>query len=400
MEIKIQVPGSKSIANRAMILNALSGNKTILKNIPECEDTKYMEDGLKELKGNNPKLFTGNAGTATRFLTAYSTLLNKEIVIDGNKRMRERPIEALCKALNDLGAEVNTTNQCPPVKISSQKITGGEISLPGNISSQYISALLMIGPFTKKGITINIEQELCSQPYVDITIKLMQSYGLKIVNNNYAQFKVEPKSPSPPQTYTVESDCSSASYIGAYAALNPEKTVILKNIKKKSIQGDIKFIDYLKKMGCKIKESKENTTIKGPKTLKSLGKVDMNNTPDLVMTFAVLAAFTPGKTTISNISNLKIKETDRIDALKKQLKKLQVKVKTGYDFIEIEGKNKNKLIESLEKSKISIETYNDHRIAMAFGILTSIIPQLTVKNPNCVSKSYTTYWKDLKKLMK
>ncbi len=400
MEIEVQVPGSKSIANRAILLNALSKNKTVLKNIPICEDTKFMKDGLKELKKDNPKLYTGNAGTTTRFLTAYSTLLEKKIIIDGDKRMRERPIEALTNALNNLGAEVKTKNHCPPVSISPKRIEGGEISLPGNISSQYLSALLMVAPFTKKGITINIEQELYSKPYIEMTIKLMGSYGLKAVNNNHEQFKVAPQSPIPPQHYKVEADASSASYIGAFAALNPDKSVVLKNVSKKSIQGDIKFLDYLERMGCKTTESETSTTIIGPKVLKCLGEIDMNETPDLVMTFATLAVFTPGRTRIHNIENLRIKETDRIDALKNELTKLNVKIGTGKSHIEIEGQNQSELVKNLGNPKITIETYNDHRIAMSFGVLTSIIPQISIKNPGCVSKSYTTFWEDLNKLKK
>ena len=400
MEIEVQVPGSKSIANRAILLNALSKNKTVLKNIPICEDTKFMKDGLKELKKDNPKLYTGNAGTTTRFLTAYSTLLEKKIIIDGDKRMRERPIEALTNSLNNLGAEVKTKNHCPPVSISPKRIEGGEISLPGNISSQYLSALLMVAPFTKKGITINIEQELYSKPYIEMTIKLMGSYGLKAVNNNHEQFKVAPQSPIPPQHYKVEADASSASYIGAFAALNPDKSVVLKNVSKKSIQGDIKFLDYLERMGCKTTESETSTTIIGPKVLKCLGEIDMNETPDLVMTFATLAVFTPGRTRIHNIENLRIKETDRIDALKNELTKLNVKIGTGKSHIEIEGQNQSELVKNLGNPKITIETYNDHRIAMSFGVLTSIIPQISIKNPGCVSKSYTTFWEDLNKLKK
>ncbi|OGJ42559.1 hypothetical protein A3B60_01565 [Candidatus Peregrinibacteria bacterium RIFCSPLOWO2_01_FULL_39_12] len=221
----------------------------------------------------------------------------------------------------------------------------------------------------------------------------------------------------------MESDASSASYIGAYSALHPNKTILLKNICKNSMQGDIKFLSYLKKMGCKIIEQKNGTLVKGTSKLKPLGTVDMNETPDLVMTFAVLALFTKGKTKIINIKNLRIKETDRIIALENEIKKLakfyrlSVKVKTGQDWIEITGSGQHEkiristkssahspttwpLILPREDSSISIETYNDHRMAMSFGILTDLFRNLTIENPNCVSKSYTTFWKDLKKISK
>lgn len=260
----------------------------------------------------------------------------------------------------------------------------------------------------------------------------MESFGIEIANKNFRQFVIQPQIPKPPSTYSVEADASSASYIGAFTALNPKKSVILKNINKKSIQGDIKFLDYLKKMGCTVKKMGADTKIQGPKKLKSLGIVNMNDTPDLVMTFAVLTAFAAGKTKITNIGNLRIKETDRLKALENELKKLGVKVRIGNDYIEIEGINCQTVTgdhfyrnASLPESILSrtaahaasrraateaksiahsvlsgarIHTYNDHRIAMAFGILTTKFPQIKIENPNCVSKSYTTFWRDLKKL--
>lgn len=418
MEIKISVPGSKSIANRALLLNALTGNRTKLKNLPQCDDTKYMIQGLKKLASKNPKIRTGNAGTTTRFLTAYATLLNKKVTIDGDKRMRERPIQALVDALNQLGTKVETKNGCPPVTIYPKKPVGGEVRLPGNISSQYLSGILMIAAFCHQKTTITIEQKLYSRPYVEMTIKLMKSFGIKITNKNFRQFVMHPQIPKPPSIYDIEADASSASYIGAFAALNSKKSVILKNINKKSIQGDIKFLDYLKKMGCTVKQMSADTKIQGPKKLKSLGTVNMNETPDLVMTFAVLAAFANGRTKITNIGNLRIKETDRLKALENELKKLGVKVQTGRDYIEIEGINCQTItgdrhaaspkgersVHSDTRTKkrrfasLRVSTYNDHRIAMAFGILTTKFPQIKIENPNCVSKSYTTFWHDLKKL--
>lgn len=437
----IEIPGSKSITNRVLILAALANGTTIIKNTAICDDTKYMIQGLKKLgirikqkettikiQGNNGnfknnnstelstkrfpviKINCGNAGTVTRFLTALATLTKKTIIIDGDFRMRERPIKELVTALNKLGAKIESTNEHLPIKIYPQKLKGGEITLPGNISSQYLSAILLIAPFAEKNTTIKIEQKLYSKPYVKTTLATLKSFKTKIVNKNFKQFKIKSQSPISPKIYTVESDASSASYIGALAALHPNKKVLLKNIHKNSIQGDIKFLEYLKKMGCKISENKKGTIIKGPplknnRRLKSLGTIDMNETPDLVMTFAILAIFTSGKTKITDIGNLRIKETDRIHALKNELKKLGVKVKTGKNWIEIEGYS-NINIQNIPKNShpyshtkhIIIETYNDHRIAMAFGIAQTIFHSIKIKNPNCVSKSYTTFWEDLQKL--
>lgn len=445
--ISITTPGSKSITNRVLVLAALSNRKTTIKNAANCDDTNYMVRALNKLgvktvqKGStitvhgrtNPtntvksKLFTGNAGTTTRFLAAFCTLLGRKIEIDGDKRMRERPIGELLKVLNTLGAKVTSKTGCPPFTVHPDKLIGGSCNLPGNISSQYLSAILLTTPFAQKDTIINIEQELYSKPYIEMTIKVLKDFGIKVLNKNFRQFVIRGNQKIKAiKSYTVESDASSASYIGAYAALNPEKDIKIENLSHKSIQGDIKFLDYLKKIGCKItypaKTSDKTIYIKGPNKLKSLGMVDMNKTPDLVMTFAVLALFTPGKTKIINIANLRIKETDRIAALKNELSKLGAKVKEGKDFIEIESsteflefvqfnrlktvpqnkqKNKKKSHQKIQESakiKVLINTYNDHRIAMAFGILRNILTNLKIQNPKCVSKSYTTFWEDLKQL--
>lgn len=341
MPIEITIPGSKSITNRVLALSYLYNKKIKLKNAAVCDDTKYMIEGIKKLNSKNKKIkiHTGDAGTATRFLTALAALSDKTVEITTSKHMQKRPMEPLIKALSKL-----------------KKNKGGKITIPGNISSQFISALLLIAPFTEKKTTIKVQGKITSKPYMKMTSELIKQFK----NKKLEQFE-------------IESDATSASYIGAYAALHPQKTVLLKNIYKNSIQGDIKFLYYLKKMGCKITHTKKGTKIQGPKQLKSLKTVDMNDTPDLVPTFTVLAMFTPGTTKFTNIANLKIKESDRIKVLKNEIKKF-----------------KNK--------KITINPHNDHRIAMAFGIIQDLIPNLTIQNKKCVSKSYPNFWKDIKLL--
>lgn len=414
--IEIKVPGSKSITNRALVLCAMANGSTKIENAAICDDTKYMLKALSKLgikviqkntditikgancifhKKKNPiKIYTGNAGTTTRFLCALASITENTIKIDGDKRMRERPIKELTKALNLLGAKIKDTNGYLPITIYPQKPQGNSIHLPGNISSQYLSAILMIAPCLNRTTIVNIDQKLYSKPYIDMTIKIARSFGIKIKNKKFEQFIIQPQKINSAKIYKVESDASSASYPAAYSALHGKKSVLLIGIKKDFIQGDIKFLEYLKKMGCKITKHKKGTIITGPKKLKSLGKIDMNQTPDLVMTFAVLALFTPGTTTITNIENLRIKETDRISALKNELEKLDAKVETGKNYIKIHG-----LKEINHKKSVTIETYNDHRIAMSFGILKDIFPNIKIKNPNCVSKSYTTFWEDLKSLV-
>ncbi len=439
--IEIKIPGSKSITNRALILASLSKETTILKNSAICDDTIYMIKALKKLgieisvknsqikiKGNNGKflkqknkikIYTENAGTTTRFITALATLTKNEIIIDGNKQMQKRPIKELIKSLNNLGANIKSKTGCPPIHIYPSYLKGGKTKIKGNISSQYISALLMISPFAEKNTTIEIEQKLYSKPYIKTTLALLKKFKINIENKKFTQFKIKGNQKSiSPKKLTIESDASSASYIGAYVAINKEKQVLLKNIFKNSIQGDIKFLDYLKQMGCEIKENKKGTIIKSPK--KNLNRnlqpinensnflhnntdniftktsVNMNETPDLVMTFAILALFTPGETLIKDIKNLRIKETNRLKALENELKKLKVKVKTGKDYIKIKGEKSIGLYEN--KKPITIETYDDHRIAMCFGIIQDFFPNIKIKNPKCVSKSYTTFWEDLNKL--
>ena len=276
--ISITVPGSKSITNRALVLAALTNGKTVLENAAICDDTFFMMEGLKKLgtkikqskdkiviegcggnfkKISKPvKIYTGNAGTTTRFLTALATITGNKVIIDGDARMRERPIQELTKALNNLGARIETTNGCPPLTIHPQKLKGGTVKVAGNISSQYLSALLMICPFAENNTTIQVEQELCSKPYIAMTLEVMKKFGIKIKNKKFSQFEVstletarrsqiaspnslhskrEGEAPNPRlagwrgrrEPLVIESDASSASYIGAYAALHPTKKILI-----------------------------------------------------------------------------------------------------------------------------------------------------------------------------
>ncbi|MFC1615637.1 3-phosphoshikimate 1-carboxyvinyltransferase [Patescibacteria group bacterium] len=424
MPTSINPPASKSISNRLLILAAIIGNNIKIQNLAKCDDTFYMLEALKKLgvkieqKNNTTtiktsilslkqsdekkEIYTDNAGTTTRFFTALSTISNQNIIIDGSKRMRERPLKDLIQALTKLGANIEHQNFHVPLKIHPTNLKGTTINLPGNISSQFLSALILIAPFVPGETIIKITTELCSIPYVKITLNALEQFGLKVIQQNWRKFtipeqKIDTKSKI--TTKTVENDASSASYIGAFAALNPGTKILIKNVFTNSIQGDIKFLDYLKKMGCKTQSNKEGIIISGPNKLKPLGIIDMNSTPDLVMTFAVLAMFTPGKTTITNIANLRVKETDRLAALENEIKKFNIKVKSEKDYIEIQG-NPELIKDKALPSPNLIKTYDDHRIAMCFGILKSHFPDIEIENPNCVSKSYPNFWTDLNKMIK
>lgn len=431
--LKIKVPGSKSITNRALLLNYLTGNKTKIKNLARSTDSDYLLACLKKIK-TAKEFYTHNAGTTTRFLTALATLLERPITIKGDARMNQRPIKELTDALNQLGAKTQPAkNGCPPIKIHAQKLRGGKAQIRGDISSQYLTALLLVLPFAENDSEITIKGDLCSKPYVDITLKLLKSFGLKVQNHTYKKFTIQGNQHKLPQNsffhpdtrlaenfnrtvpkpvqedsnfqhnavdgwkkeFWIEPDASSASYPAAYAALHPHKSVHLDQIQKNSIQGDIIFLKLLKKMGCRITKTQTGTIIQGPKILRPLGEISMNDCPDLVMTFAVLAAFAQGTTKITDIANLTIKESDRLKALKTELTRLKVKTTITKSSITIEGQPNRQLPENIE-----IKTYEDHRIAMSFAILQDLTKNLTIENPTCTEKSYKTFWQDLKKLQK
>ncbi|MFA4891271.1 MAG: 3-phosphoshikimate 1-carboxyvinyltransferase, partial [Candidatus Gracilibacteria bacterium] len=330
------------------------------------------------------RVYLGNAGTAVRFLTALATYTNSKSVITCSKRMRQRPMAPLLKAVKSIG---------------------GKIKIPGNISSQFISALLMISPLAKTPTTIKITGEIFSKPYIKITLNLMRKFGIKATHDKELRnFKIAPNQKFKPCDLFIEGDASSASYLGEYAALksiaqHSPQQVTIGNIPHNSIQGDIAFISYLRKMGCKISHKKNLIKIESPTKLKPLGEIDMNKTPDLVPTFAVLAALAPGTTKITNIANLRIKESDRISALAENLRKIGTKVKTGKDFIEIHGDSSLVAACCTSAPTSRVAVYNDHRIAMAFGVLKkTILPRLKIENPSVVKKSYPEFWSDLNKL--
>jgi len=395
-KLKIALKGSKSISNRALLLceiNKILGLKIPkLKNLSTSDDTKVMKEGLRLLtKEKTPKIINlGNAGTGVRFLTAFAAATGKEVTITGSKRMKKRPIEDLVKALNKLGCNVESTNGHLPVIIHKSEFIGGKTEISTNESSQFLSALLMIAPLAKTQLEIAITGKKVSEPYIDMTFEMMKV------------FQEEPKE------FFIEGDASSASYLGAYALLKDVELQI-ENLSEKSLQGDIRFLEYLKKMEQKKSKTKPKISPASHKqhasheqlSLSPLGIVDMNQTPDLVPTFAILATTAKGSTHITNIANLKLKESDRIIALAKGLKKLGIEIKVGEDFLEIEGQGIATLIEKKAKKHITINSQNDHRIAMAFGVLKkTILPNLKITNPSVVSKSYPEFWSDLNHLNK
>lgn len=407
--ISINVPGSKSVTNRALLIAALCKGTSTINNSLISDDTRYMQEALSKLgvsikvdgmklkiksSGNlqeyREPLFLGNAGTAVRFLTAACTLGKAPYIITGDPNMQKRPIHPLVKALQSNGLKIHDTQQCPPVYIEEGKFQGGKIVIDGSLSSQFISALLMIAPkSTVNDTQIIIQNELTSKPYIDVTIDIMREFGVEVVNNNYQSFAIQCNREYTARDFTVEGDYSSASYFAALAVIHKTK-INLKNLNANSTQGDKRFIELLQQMGADVKWRKNHVSIRGQQ-IKNIGTIDMNDIPDMVPTMAILAAVTDGETIITNVSNLRVKETDRLQALENELYKIGVKVKANKDSITIWG-NRNNL------KGATIETYHDHRIAMSFACLGSIIDGIKIINPDCVQKSYPDFWQDITKL--
>src|SRR3989339_999608 len=414
---KIEIPGSKSITNRALLLAALADGNSEISNALLSDDTKYMLEGLKKCgikirkKGKNKYLITGNkgkfnilksktfflgnVGTATKFLTApLSFCANKKIRVTGDKRMQERPIQDLIDGLNQLGAKVYSekNNQCPPIIIEKQAV-GGKCVIPGDKSSQYFSALLFAAPLAKKDIIIEVKGDLVSKSYIDLSLDIIKTFGVKIQNKNYKQFIIKAGQKYKTKNYKVEADASSATYFAAIAAATKSK-IHITNLNPSSKQGDMEFLEILKKMGVSIKKYKnKGVEISGKSKLKPLGKINLNNMPDGAMTVAILCALTKGKSQLTGLQNLRLKETDRLRALSYELQKTGCDCQETKDGLIING-NPEKL------HGAEIKTYDDHRMAMCFAVLGTAIAGITIINPDCVKKTYPDFWTDLKKLLK
>ena len=411
IDVTVKVPGSKSYTNRALITASLAAGESVIRNVLLSDDTRLMMACLKELgvsiksgqednalviKGcggaipaGEANLFAGNAGTVVRFMTAALTLGKGRYEIDGVERMRNRPIQELLNGLNQLGADVTSkeTTGCPPVVINASGLKGGTIKMKGNVSSQYISAILLAAPYATNDVHIIITDDLVSKSYVDMTIAVMNKFGVNVKRNSYKEFHVESGQSYKGCEYMVEPDASSASYFFAVAAITGGK-VRVEGLGENSLQGDASFVDILGKMGCVARKAKGWLEVEGGK-LRGID-IDMNNTPDVVQTLVAVAVFAEGKTRIRNVKNLRYKETDRISALVNELKRIGVKVREYEDGLEIEP--------STAPHSAEISTYNDHRMAMSFALIGLRIRGIKIKNPECVHKTFPDFFESLEKL--
>ena len=390
MDAEINLPASKSVSNRALILNGLSMSPYTVENLSDCDDTKVMIDAFK--KGDN-LIDVKAAGTSMRFLTAFLSRLPGEWVITGTERMRERPIHVLVDALISLGARIEYLGKpgYPPLKIKGTALDGGVIHLSGGVSSQFISALLMIAPTMTKGLTIHLEGDVISVPYIKLTLGMMAQYGVKVhwEGNTIRIYHEEYK---PVKQYIVESDWSAASYWYEMAALADDAMVELKGLFKDSMQGDSKVAELFLDLGIKTEFTKDGVRL--TKTNKVTKKFFHNfvNEPDLAQTFAVTCCLLKIPFLFTGLQTLKIKETDRIEALKQELKKLgYVLHDSNNSILEWDGERCD------PESEPVIATYEDHRMAMAFAPAAIKIKDLKIAHPMVVTKSYPSYWEDLKK---
>jgi len=389
IDATIQLPASKSISNRVLIIHALAKGTHIPQNLSDCDDTWVMRHALEAKE--NEVIDIMAAGTAMRFLTAYFSVTSGTRILIGTERMKQRPIGILVNALRELGADIEYVEKegFPPLRITGKTLTKNHITLPGNVSSQYISALLMIAPTLKEGLTLTLTADIISRPYIDLTLKLMEDFGAKASWINEHELHVEPQSyRSIP--YYIESDWSAASYWYQMASLSEDAEITLPGLFRYSYQGDSKVAELFSTLGVE--------TIYGDKTitLRKKGKAirqtayDFSNQPDLAQTFVVTCALLDITFRFSGLQSLKIKETDRIAALVKEMRKL------GYVLHEAEDSILYWKGERCERSHEAIDTYEDHRMAMAFAPACLLMDDVRINNPEVVSKSYPHYWDNLR----
>ena len=404
----VVLPGSKSLSNRILLLSMLAEGKTEIQNLLDSDDVRRMVEALEtlgiQLEENRAEnlitvsgtsgiipvkeatLMLGNAGTAIRPLTAAMTLGHGRFVLDGVQRMRERPIIDLVNGLSQLGANLRCINgtDCPPVEVISDGLPGGITRLSGAISSQYLTAILLAAPYADKEVQIEITDKLVSVPYVEMTLRLMRSFGVSVNHENFCLFHIPRQTYRSPGSIFVEGDASSASYFLAGAAIT-KGTVTVKGCGTDSLQGDARFAEVLEKMGAKVEWEPRQIKLTG-NSLNGID-VDMNQMPDVAMTLAVAALFASGPTAIRNIYNWRVKETERLQAVSTELRKLGAEVVEGYDYLVIQPP------EQIRKAEI--DTFDDHRMAMAFSLAACGSSPVTINDPGCVSKTFPDYFEVL-----
>ncbi|MBQ5913125.1 MAG: 3-phosphoshikimate 1-carboxyvinyltransferase [Bacteroidaceae bacterium] len=391
----IVLPASKSISNRALVINALSNGSMPIENISDCDDSMVVVAALRDM----PRVIDIKAaGTAMRFLTSLlATRPGEEHIITGTERMRNRPISVLVDALRALGADIDYEERAgyPPLKICGRRLKGGHLMLPGNVSSQYISSLLMIGPTLEQGLTLALEGEIISRPYIDMTLAIMRQYGAKAEWTGEKEIRVEPV-PYEPIPYYVESDWSAASYWYEMVALSAdeEASVVLPGLFEDSLQGDAAVAKMFEPLGVETVMEQGRVLIRKSGRRVETCEWNMLAQPDLAQTIVVTCCMKGVHFRISGLQTLRIKETDRIAALQKELLKYGfVLTAEGDDVLQWNGEMTD---QPVVPEHVSIDTYDDHRMAMAFAPIALVKGCVVINNPEVVSKSYPSFWEDMR----
>lgn len=404
--IDIPIPGSKSLTNRALICASLSKGMTRLTSASFSDDSRALSAALNLLgipvvilerenaivvhsggaRDSSGHFQMGNAGTATRFFTSLLCTGRGNYIVDGDERMRERPIGGLVDALKALGADIRyqLTEGCPPLDLRANGLKGGKVVIGGETSSQFISSVLLSAPAAEGDVEIQVRGELASKPYVDITLEVMKTFGVAVDREGYRRFRVSKGAAYKPGEYPIESDGASANYFLAMAAATGGKATV-RGIGSSSKQGEVQFVKILERMGCAVAWGPDWIEVEG-KPLRGVD-VDMNDCPDSAQTLACVALFAKGGTRVRNVRNLRVKETDRIAALVKELSKLGAKVKEEADGFTV--------VPPAAFKPAEIDTYKDHRMAMSFAVAATRAPGVTIRDPECVSKSYPFFFEQL-----
>ena len=413
VDADVEVVGSKSYTNRALVIAALARGESLLTGALFSDDTRFMADALRSMgasveadedantiavrgvNGHVPaksaRCFVGNAGTAARFLPVVMALGRGVYDLDGVPRMRERPISPLLDALTSLGVRIECLEQagCLPLRITGGAIRGGHVTIPGHISSQYISGLMMGAPYMPEGLTIDIEGDLVSRPYLEMTAQAMRDFGAQVAREGERRFVMSAQKGYEGRTYRIEPDASAASYFFAAAAITGGR-VRVKGLGTRSLQGDRALVHILARMGCRVVEGEDFTELFGPPDGKLAGvEVDMADLSDVAQTLAVIAPFASSPTRVTGIGFIRRKETDRIGAVVRELNQLGVRAEEEADgFIVYPG----------EPKPGEVATYEDHRMAMSFAVLGLKRHGIVIQDPDCVSKTFPSYFEVLETL--
>ena len=399
---QVAVPGSKSYTHRMLIAAALSDGRCTVENALISEDTRFTIEALRqmgvqiEIKGNDVQvwgtggrlkpcdadIYLGNSGTSMRLLTGIAALGQGTYTLTGSARMQERPIKDLLDALQHLGIRAHSLrgDGCPPVEVAGAEIDLDQVDVNCQKSSQYLSALLLLAPGTPNGLEIRVDGELVSKPYVDLTIELIKKFGIRIDRQGYRRFKVPGNQIYRADNYKVEADCSQAAYFWGAAAITGADIKVM-GINSRSAQGDLRFVDLLQQMGCRVSRQSDGIGVAGGR-LRAI-EADLADMPDQVPTLAVVAAFAEGTTVIKNVAHLKSKESDRLSATVNELKKMGIEAACTDNALTVRGGKPQGCI---------IEPYNDHRMAMSFAIAGLNVPGICIRNESCVEKSFPSFW--------